>query len=409
MPFGGFKDFDACVLEMRGKGHSDEEARAMCGRLQADAEGEHMADFDNQWFEIFRAGDYGDKGKYTAAELDQMVSNFEHWKPPLVLGHPQNDSPAMGWAAELKRDGDRLLARAENVQPQLEEHVSSGRFPNRSIAIYANPKGSGPAVRHIGFLGATPPEVKGLEPVKFSDGEFVAIDLTFKEEEEMDQNEVKKTVAAEIRSFFSSLFGEKKPEGSSFTEEQMQQRIEAANKPILAAMAALSAKFDESVKKTAEQSAAATAEARRANVVAFIEKRKAVNQWVPAFSEAGLDKVLEQLATSGGTVKFGEAGKEKDVSAYELLCKFFEALPQIVPTRELAKGAKRAGKNVIQFTEARGIELDLNSVTVNARAEEIAGELRKQDPKLTESQAFSEALRTAYRELHAGGAAAVSV
>jgi len=81
-----------------------------------------------------------------------------------------------------------------------------------------------------------------------------------------------------------------------------------------------------------------------------------------------------------------------------------------VPTRELAKGARKAaGKNVIQFTEARGIELDTHSLAVNARAEEIAGELRKQDPKLSEFQAFGEGLRQANRELGASGVAAVSV
>jgi hypothetical protein len=134
-------------------------------------------DFDSQWVEIFRVGDYGAKGEFTAADLDAMVANLAHWKPPLVLGHPDTDSPAMGWAAEFKREGDRLLMRAENVQPELRAHVASGRFPNRSIALYTNPKGTGPAVRHIGFLGATPPEVKGLAPIRFSSSQFVEIEF----------------------------------------------------------------------------------------------------------------------------------------------------------------------------------------------------------------------------------------
>jgi hypothetical protein len=40
MPFAGFEDFAACVLHMKGQGHGEEEARRICGRLQADAEGE---------------------------------------------------------------------------------------------------------------------------------------------------------------------------------------------------------------------------------------------------------------------------------------------------------------------------------------------------------------------------------
>lgn len=139
-------------------------------------------DWDADWIEIFRVGDYAAKGRFTTVDLDAMVANFQHWKPPLVLGHPDTDSPAMGWAAELKREGDRLLMRVENVQPELRAHVASGRFPNRSIALYTNPKGTGPTVRHIGFLGAMPPEVKGLAPIRFRDIDFVEINLKVKEE-----------------------------------------------------------------------------------------------------------------------------------------------------------------------------------------------------------------------------------
>ena len=143
-------------------------------------------DWDSDWVEIFRVGDYGAKGRFTSADLDKMVANFQHWKPPLVLGHPQDDSPAMGWAAELKREGDRLLMRPENVQPELRAHVANGRFPNRSIALYTNPKGTGPTVRHVGFLGAMPPEVKGLAPIRFSSSEFVNIEFKMGERNSMN-------------------------------------------------------------------------------------------------------------------------------------------------------------------------------------------------------------------------------
>jgi O-phosphoseryl-tRNA(Cys) synthetase len=38
MPFAGFKDFDACVLSMTGRGYSDKVARKICGKLQAEHE-----------------------------------------------------------------------------------------------------------------------------------------------------------------------------------------------------------------------------------------------------------------------------------------------------------------------------------------------------------------------------------
>lgn len=37
-PFAGFENFQACVTEQTGKGHSDESARKICGALQAQTE-----------------------------------------------------------------------------------------------------------------------------------------------------------------------------------------------------------------------------------------------------------------------------------------------------------------------------------------------------------------------------------
>ena len=136
-------------------------------------------DFNSQWIEIFRAGDYSDKGNWTSDMLGQVVSNFNSgaWKPPAVLGHPEHDSPAMGWVKELREEGGKLLARFENVHPALESLVAEGRYPNRSAAFYLNPQGNGPVLRHVGFLGAMPPEVKSLAPVQFSEGRFLAIEF----------------------------------------------------------------------------------------------------------------------------------------------------------------------------------------------------------------------------------------
>lgn len=136
-------------------------------------------DFNSQWIEIFRAGNYGEKGNWTASMLGQVVNNFNTgaWKPPAVLGHPEHDSPAMGWVKELREEGGKLLARFENVHPALEAMVAEGRYPNRSAAFYLNPQGNGPVLRHVGFLGAMPPEVKSLAPIRFSGGRFISIEF----------------------------------------------------------------------------------------------------------------------------------------------------------------------------------------------------------------------------------------
>lgn len=120
------------------------------------------------WFAIFKTGKHtsnsGETKEYNAEDLDKMISKFESGKVPLVIGHPKTNDPAWGWIKSLKRVGDTLYAEAENVVNEFAEMVNKKMFPNRSISI--NPDGS---LRHVGFLGAVPPAVKGLGEVSFSE------------------------------------------------------------------------------------------------------------------------------------------------------------------------------------------------------------------------------------------------
>lgn len=114
-----------------------------------------------KWIEVFRTGDYGDKGSYTEADIDQIIANFnETDKVPIVVGHPSTDSPAWGWVDALKRKGDTLFARVAEMRDELQQAIADGRFRNRSIKLIH--RDTGPALAHIGFLGGVLPEVKGL-------------------------------------------------------------------------------------------------------------------------------------------------------------------------------------------------------------------------------------------------------
>lgn len=122
------------------------------------------------WIEVFRAGTHTDsKGTsctFTTEDLDQMVANVSLGKPPAVLGHPKHDDPAFGWA-ELKRDGESLFAKFDDVNPAFEEGVKTGAYRNRSVSVLKD-AAAGWRVRHIGWLGAAPPAIDGLKPVSFS-------------------------------------------------------------------------------------------------------------------------------------------------------------------------------------------------------------------------------------------------
>lgn len=122
------------------------------------------------WCEIFRTGKHTDANgvekDWTEEDLDTIVTKFNENKPkaPCVIGHPKSNNPAYGWVKALKREGERLFAAYKDTVPQFAEWVNKGLYPNRSISLYPDL-----TLRHVGFLGAVPPAIKGLEEFQFSE------------------------------------------------------------------------------------------------------------------------------------------------------------------------------------------------------------------------------------------------
>lgn len=135
----------------------------------------------NQWLELFQSGDYGGKGNFSNSDLDEIVRNFDpsFHEPPAVIGHPAHDAPAYGWVDGLRRNGNKLLGKLKQVDPKFEEMVKTGKFKKRSISLYKT--GKGWMLRHVGFLGAQPPEVKGLANAAFREDSIRFVTLTFGE------------------------------------------------------------------------------------------------------------------------------------------------------------------------------------------------------------------------------------
>lgn len=101
---------------------------------------------------------------------------------PLVIGHP----PAFGWVNKVEHRPDGLHAVPHQLNPEFAEIVRTGAYKKVSAAFYMpddrnNPKPGSLYLRHIGFLGAEPPAVKGLKAVQFSEGE----DVFFAEEDRL--------------------------------------------------------------------------------------------------------------------------------------------------------------------------------------------------------------------------------
>lgn len=134
--------------------------------------------------QIFRAGVHVDAHgltrTITRADLEATISAYDPalHDAPAVIGHPEQTAPAYGWVRGLKMDGDVLSADFADVDPEFKEMVNKRRFPKVSASFYPpddprNPKPGVWYLRHVGFLGAAAPIVKGLAPANFSEDEAV--------------------------------------------------------------------------------------------------------------------------------------------------------------------------------------------------------------------------------------------
>lgn len=142
-------------------------------------------------FEIFRTGTHTTaKGQtLTFAETDvaDIVASYDPalHHAPIVIGHPKQDGPAYGWIKSLEVKDGRIVAVPEQVDTTFSEMVRDGKFSKRSAGLYHPTQAGNPTpgkyhLRHVGFLGAEPPAIKGLKPVEFAEGEL-AIELEFSE------------------------------------------------------------------------------------------------------------------------------------------------------------------------------------------------------------------------------------
>lgn len=131
--------------------------------------------------EIFAAGtrtdDAGNIHTITAADLAACAAAYDPklHEAPLCVGHPANDKPAYGWVAKAAvQDGGRLVMDTKDVDAQFAEMVLQRKFSKRSTSFYSpthphNPKPGVWYLRHVAFLGAEPPAVKGLRDIQFEE------------------------------------------------------------------------------------------------------------------------------------------------------------------------------------------------------------------------------------------------
>lgn len=225
------------------------------------------------WIEIFRCGTHtsanGTTKEWTETDLDKMVDGYgdgEH-EAPVVIGHPQSNDPAYGWVDKIKRDGKLLLAKFNQVAPEFAEMVKKGMFKKRSIAVYPNG-----TLRHVGFLGAQPPAVKGLRDIAFSDGD------------------------AEIYEYAE------KEAGVMPTVEELQAQLAEEKKKRAAA--------EEEARKAKESFAEGQRLLKKKELLAFVDDGIAKGTMLPGWKKQGIVEFMQDLDGRSEVIEFAEGKKE---------------------------------------------------------------------------------------------------
>ena len=278
---------------------------------------------------VFRAGLHTDmSGKtrqWTTEDLDRIISRYDPsmHEAPVVIGHPKNDSPAWGWVESLRRDGDLLMAGLKNVSPEFDGWVKDGRYKKRSICLYPDL-----TLRHIGFLGAMPPAVKGLPDCGFSEVENEIV-IEFSEKENI----------MDLKEFFEGMKfwneHQAKPaetvvQGTtmvSFSESELEAaKKEAAQKATEAERNRLTLEFAESARLAKQE---ARGEAIKAEVTQLIASGKVPPAWV----KSGMVEFMSALDAET-EIQFAEGADKQNQLAW--FRQFLAELPKVIHFGEIA-------------------------------------------------------------------------
>ncbi|EAW8180898.1 peptidase [Salmonella enterica] len=161
---------------------------------------------------IFRAGTHTDmhgrRINFSDADLNEIAQSYNPalHEAPVVVGHPKTDAPSYAWVSAVKKDRDGLKAEPRDIDPQFAELVKNRRYSKVSASFYCpdspgNPTPGKYYLRHVGFLGAQPPAIKGLKPVSFAEDEEGVVEFA-------DWSlQTTASLFSRIRDFIISQFG----------------------------------------------------------------------------------------------------------------------------------------------------------------------------------------------------------
>jgi hypothetical protein len=352
---------------------------------------------------IFKPGRHtpvnGPAIEFTESDLQACAAAYDPAKheAPLVVGHPKMDDPAYGWTKSLAFTDGQLVAEPWQVDAGFAEMVNAGRFKKISASFYLPGAPNNPApgayyLRHIGFLGAAAPAVKGLKPASFAEAEEGVIEfsepvpwrmrslgtlLRNLREWVISKNtieEADRVLPSYLIDDIESAPGDNAV-GAAYAETHHEQEPDMKTKEQLEAEAKLKADQEALARaraEFAEREKALRAEEEKA-------RRKAIADFVGDLVEAGkiLPRDQEGLVAymagpnEAGVIEFADpedASKKQSVAPDAWLRGFLEALPRQVDFAERSAADTGEDEGSVSFAAPPGYSVDAARLELHARA-----------------------------------------
>jgi len=347
--------------------------------------------------EIFKAGKHtpmrGQTIEFSAADLMASARAYDpvNHPAPLVVGHPKLDDPAYGWVQGLDFADPIMEATPGQVDPAFADLVNAGRYKRISASFFRPDAPNNPVpgvwyLRHVGFLGATAPAVKGLKPACFAGSDEGVVEFG------SWTDRIELGLWRRIKNF---LIGEKGQDAAdqlipeyeleSLAHEAYQPEPDMAGGALSPAyadntaqenimtpqdLAVQKAALDQQATSFAEREKALTqreAAQRHADHVSFADGLVTAGKLLPAQKDltvAMLDFAAEVPA--GSVVEFGEGDGKQSQPMADALKAFLSAQPKIVDFGEAA--GPEAEAQTVNFAAAPGYSVDAVGLALHNKA-----------------------------------------
>ena len=313
---------------------------------------------------------------------------------PLVIGHPKHDAPAAGWVKSLSASAQGLMAETQQVDVAFAELVSKGSYKKISASFYHPDAANNPVpgvyyLRHVGFLGAQPPSVKGLRPIELAEDEEGVIEFgDF-------GDSITAGVFRRLREWLIGQFGQEAADQvvpgwdvdnlaaealrddvrPSFTEPTQPQKTIIEEHTVSpteqAALTAENKRLQTALDTHLAQQRQDQADQRHTKNLAFAEELVGAGKLLPKHA-AALIAALDFAEAGDDPLEFGEGKDRKPV--IEGLKAIFDDLPAQIDFAEQASKGRQGDLNVSVDLEFAEKNTDPDRLSLHNRASALAAD-----------------------------------